>query len=65
VSGEPNFSAPHAVASAAAWKCAPRDAHIGWDKQTREAWFHLVIDNARFLILLNVRVANLASTILA
>lgn len=51
--------------AASAWKCAPRDAHIGWDKATREARLHLVIGNARFLILPNVRVTNLASTILA
>lgn len=51
--------------AASAWKCAPRDAHIGWDAPTREARLHLVVGNARFLILPHVRVANLASAILA
>jgi hypothetical protein len=51
--------------AASAWKCAPRDSHIGWDPPTREARLHLVVGNARFLILPHVRVPNLASTILA
>ena len=51
--------------AASAWKCAPRDAYIGWDAATREARLHLVVGNARFLILPQVRVANLASTVLA
>jgi len=51
--------------AASAWKCAPRDAHIGWDARAREARLHLVIGNARFLILPHVRVANLASAVLA
>lgn len=51
--------------AASAWKCAPRDAHIGWDARTREARLHLVVGNARFLILPHVRVPNLASLILS
>jgi hypothetical protein len=51
--------------AASAWKCAPRDTHIGWDPSTRQARLHLVVGNARFLILPQVRVANLASVILA
>ena len=51
--------------AASAWKCAPRDAHIGWDQATREARLHLVVGNARFLILPHVRVKNLASHVLA
>lgn len=51
--------------AASAWSCAPRDTHIGWDKATREARLHLVVGNARFLILPQVRVANLASYILS
>lgn len=51
--------------AASAWSCAPRDTHIGWDKTTREARLHLVVGNARFLILPQVRVANLASYILS
>ena len=51
--------------AASAWSCAPRDIHIGWDKATREARLHLVVGNARFLILPQVRVANLASYVLS
>ena len=51
--------------AAAAWKCAPRDAHIGWDPATREQRLHLVAGNARFLICPQVRVPHLASTVLA
>ncbi|EQD71888.1 hypothetical protein B1B_04199, partial [mine drainage metagenome] len=51
--------------AASAWSCAPRDTHIGWDKATRETRLHLVVGNARFLILPQVRVANLASYILS
>ena len=51
--------------AASAWKCAPRDALIGWDEETRKARLHLVVGNARFLILPQVRVQNLASVILA
>jgi hypothetical protein len=50
--------------AASAWKCKPRDAHIGWDRPSREARLHLVVGNARFLVLPHVRVANLASAIL-
>jgi len=50
---------------AAAWKCAARDRHIGWDPATREANLHLVVGNARFLILPHVRVPHLASHLLA
>jgi len=49
--------------SAAAWKCAPRDTFIGWDAKTRKKNLHLVVNNARFLIL--VKVKNLASRILS
>jgi uncharacterized protein DUF4338 len=51
--------------AASAWKCAARDAHVGWDAATREARLHLVVGNARFLILPHVRVPHLASAILA
>lgn len=50
---------------AAAWKIAPRDAFIGWDAQMRQRHLHLLTNNMRFLILPWVRVANLASQILA
>ena len=62
-------AAPGTVAAlgygAAAWACAPRDRHIGWDPATRQANLHLVAGNARFLIVPHVRVRNLASAILA
>ena len=48
-----------------AWSCVPRDTHIGWDRATRQARLHLVVCNARFLILPQVRAANLASFILS
>lgn len=50
--------------AASAWTCAARDTHLGWDAATREARLHLVIGNARFLILPHVRVPHLASAIL-
>jgi len=36
---------------AAAWKTQPRDLFIGWTPKQREARLHLLINNARFLIL--------------
>ncbi|MDN5934077.1 MAG: DUF4338 domain-containing protein [Pseudonocardia sp.] len=51
--------------AAAAWTCAPRDSHIGWDPATRARRLHLIAGNARFLILPHLHVPNLASTILA
>ena len=50
---------------ASAWKAAPRDRSIGWSVAQREARLHLVVNNARFLILPWVQVRNLASTVLA
>jgi hypothetical protein len=50
--------------AAAAWKCAPRDTHIGWDPATRARRLHLVVGNARFLICPHVRLPHLASAIL-
>jgi hypothetical protein len=50
---------------ASAWKCAPRDSHIGWDPTTRQSRLHLVVGNARFVILPNAHVGNLASKVLA
>jgi len=51
--------------SAAAWKTAPRDQFIGWTKEQRKGQLHLLVNNARFLILPWVRSKNLASKILA
>jgi hypothetical protein len=49
---------------AAAWKTAPRDQLIGWSAAQRAARLHLIINNARFLILPWVTVRGLASKIL-
>lgn len=51
--------------SAAAWKCAPRDGYIGWESTMRKKNLHLIVNNARFLILPWVRSKNLASRILS
>ena len=50
---------------AAAWKVAPRDGWIGWDRATRERGLGQVLNNARFLILPWIEVRNLASKVLA
>jgi hypothetical protein len=50
---------------AAAWKVAPRDLFIGWTSAQREQRLHLVINQARFLILPWVQVKNLASSVLS
>jgi hypothetical protein len=50
---------------AAAWKVAARDEFIGWSPEERQARLHLVVNNARFLLLPWVRVRNLASSVLA
>lgn len=47
--------------SAAAWQCAPRDQFIGWTHDQRQKNLHLVVNNARFLILPWVCSENLAS----
>ena len=49
----------------AAWKTAPRDTFIGWDRQRREKTLGYVTNNMRFLILPWVRVPHLASHILS
>lgn len=50
---------------AAAWQTAPRDGFIGWNREQRERNLHLVVNNARFLILPWVTSKNLASKILS
>ena len=50
---------------AAAWKVAPRDNWIAWSHQQRKENLHLIVNNARFLILPWVRSKNLASRILS
>lgn len=48
----------------AAWKTAPRDQFIGWDRTVRKQNLQLITNNTRFLILPWVRVPHLASFIL-
>jgi hypothetical protein len=50
---------------AAAWQTAPRDRFIGWNHDQRKKNLHLIVNNARFLILPWVQSKNLASMILA
>ena len=50
---------------AAAWQTAPRDRFIGWSHDQRKKNLHLIVNNARFLILPWVQSKNLASMILA
>jgi hypothetical protein len=49
----------------AAWKCAPRDGHIGWRRERRESALKYMTNNSRFLIFPWVRVPHLASHILS
>jgi len=49
---------------AAAWKTAPRDQFIGWGQEQRLTHLHLIVNNARFLILPWVHSKGLASKIL-
>ncbi|MCK5191219.1 MAG: DUF4338 domain-containing protein [Methylococcales bacterium] len=51
--------------AASAWQCAPRDNYIGWSHDQRKKNLHLIINNARFLILPWIQSKNLASKILA
>lgn len=46
-------------------RCGPRDEYVGWGEATREKNLHLVVGNRRFLVLPWVRIAHLASRILA
>lgn len=50
---------------AAAWQTAPRDKFIGWNHHQRKKNLHLIVNNARFLILPWIRSKNLASKILS
>jgi len=63
------FGGGHRLAAlgfgAAAWALAPRDRFIGWTAQQRQSNLHLVVNNARFLILPWIRCDNLASRILS
>ncbi len=48
----------------AAWKCAVRDAWIGWDRKVRERNLQGLTNNTRFLVLPWVEVPHLASHVL-
>jgi len=50
---------------AAAWKTGPRDQWIGWTPAQRRRSLHLIVNNARFLILPWVTSRHLASKVLA
>jgi len=50
---------------ASAWQIKPRDQAIGWDDGQRQRGLHLIVNQARFLILPWVRSPGLASRILA
>ena len=53
------------VFGAAAWKVASRDGFIGWTEAQRQARLGWIVNQQRFLILPWVRVAHLASHLLA
>lgn len=53
-----------ALFASAAWKCADRDAFIGWDQPTREANLQRLTNNSRFLIPGWIQVPHLASHVL-
>ena len=53
-----------ALFGSAAWKCADRDAFLGWDRATRERNLQRLTNNTRFLVLPWVVVAHLASHVL-
>ena len=50
---------------AAVWQTAPRDQFIGWNHDQRKKNLHLILNNARFLILPWIQSKNLASKILS
>ena len=50
---------------ASAWRLAARDSFIGWQQAQRLKNLHLVVNNARFLILPWIQCKGLASKILA
>jgi hypothetical protein len=48
----------------AAWKCADRDAFLGWNRPTRERNLQRLTNNTRFLIPAWVQIPHLASHVL-
>lgn len=63
------FGGSHLLAAlgfgASAWKVGARDRFIGWPPDQRIRNLHLVVNNARFLILPWIKSHNLASRIIA
>ena len=63
------YAGEHPIAlfgfGAAAWHLADRDRYIGWSAEQCKAGLHLVVNNARFLILPWIHSRNLASYLLA
>ena len=53
-----------ALFGSAAWKCADRDAFLGWNRAARERNLQALTNNTRFLVLPWVEVAHLASHVL-
>ena len=53
-----------ALFGSAAWKCADRDAFLGWERLARERNLHGLTNNTRFLVLPWVVVSHLASHVL-
>ena len=53
-----------ALFGSAAWKCAARDAFIGWERRAREHNLSRLTNNTRFLVLPWVTVPHLASHLL-
>ena len=53
-----------ALFGSAAWRCADRDAYIGWDRAARERNLQGLTNNTRFLVLPWVGVPHLASHVL-
>jgi len=53
-----------ALFGSAAWKCADRDAFLGWDRGARERNLQGLTNNTRFLVLPWVVVPHLASHVL-
>jgi hypothetical protein len=49
---------------ASVWKTQPRDVAIGWNTEQRRRNLHLIVNNARFLILPWIHGKNLASRVL-
>jgi len=53
-----------ALFGSAAWKCADRDAFLGWERAARERNLQWLTNNTRFLVLPWVEVPHLASHVL-